>query len=248
MSVECLCVKKASSTLSSTGGVLRAKLSLRPSLVKAKLEGAGIVCKANLERVSNLSLKASADSTLSAKMSATIAFGHCKIQFCKCCGVKSGECTKQQIEASFCLRPKLGLFASLKKRIEGASTVSVPYTDKFAGDFSDSPACHKMYPITDIDSTGISNENQQGVPLCSSVDEGVFTGFYHTYSGNSSRLSDDNETFIQPSSTVTEGSFFYKCEVTKPTTWLKDSRIHFRAAAPLKNNESSAAQMQAGGI
>ena len=240
MSLECLCVKKASGTLCSTGGVLKAKLSLRPSMVKAKLEGKGVVCKASAKRVRNLSSKVCAHSTLSAKMSANIAFGHCKIQFCECCGIKSGDCTKQQIEASFCLRPKLTVKRSLKNKIQSTSTLSIPYTDKFAGDFSDTSSCHKMYPIRDIDSTGISNETQQSFPLCSSIDEGVFTGFYHTYSGSSSRLSDENETFIQPSSTVTEGSFFYKCEVTKPTTWLKESRIHFRAAAPIKNNQSAA--------
>tara|TARA_R110002020_G_scaffold103752_20_gene243204 strand:+ start:2969 stop:14563 length:11595 start_codon:yes stop_codon:yes gene_type:complete len=211
-------------------------------MVQAKLEGAGDICKATIKRFRNQSTKSlCADSTLSGKLSATVALGHCKIQLCECCGVKAGECTKQQIEASFCLRPRLTVIRSLRHKLEGIATLSIPYTDKFAGDFSDNASCHKMYPITDLDSTGIINETVQSSPLYPSIDEGVFTGFYHTPSGHSNRISDGNETFIQPSSVVTEGSFFYKCEVTKPATWLKDSRVHFRAAAPLKNNQSAGA-------
>jgi len=244
MSIECLCVKKASSKLCLIGGVLKAKLSLRPSVMKAKLEGSGVACKAKIIRLRGMPAKACAESTLSGKMSATVAFGYCEKLYCECCdsfGHKVGECTKLKIEAGSCIKSKLSIKISLKDKICVVSKASVLYADKFAGDFSDNPSCHKMYPIADIESTGISNENQQSSPLFSSMDEGVFTGFYHTYSGNSSRVSDDKTTFIQPSSNFTEGSFFYKCEVTKPTTWLKDSRIHFRAAAPLKNNQSSAA-------
>jgi len=110
--------------------------------------------------------------------------------------------------------------------------------DKFAGTFKDYQCVQKLYPsgdiITSVDGSYFVNEINQSGNLYQSIDEGVYTGSYHTQSGRSDLISDDLTTFITPSAVQTEGYFRYKCAVAKPITAI-DSTFVMRATAPLQN-------------
>jgi hypothetical protein len=236
MSLECLCVKNTSGKLTSTGGVVKARLSLCPLMVKAKLEGVGSIFTGTLSKQKTLSAKLEAVGRFSAEPKVQYGLGFCEL--CECCGVAKKVCRYQNLTGKGFINTKLTLRAALNTKIDCQGSFSTSYTDKFSGSFCDILSSHKMYPILDVSSVGMINDSGRASPLFSSVDEGVFTGFYHKRGETSHKISDDNTTYIQPSSVHTEGTFSYKCGVTKPTTWLKDSRLHIRAAAPLRNYES----------
>ena len=140
------------------------------------------------------------------------------------------------------LSPGLTANYSLNQEAAADSKLYPTYTDKFAGGFEDYGCYHKLYPLKDI-TTSLNgsyfvNENISSGNLYQSIDEGIFTGSYHTQFGISHRISDDINTYIQPSAIYTPGSFRYKCEVTNPMVTGKESRIYIRASAPLSNFSS----------
>ena len=122
-----------------------------------------------------------------------------------------------------------------------SGNLSIPYTDKFAGSFNDFTCIQKLYPSGDVYSSDFVDKNNKHENLYQNIDEGIFTGKYHTPSGVSDRVSDDKSTYIQPSSIQTEGTHNYKCEITAPSIIAKDSRIFFRAAGPRSNYDSNLA-------
>jgi len=142
----------------------------------------------------------------------------------------------------FSITPGLTQVHNPSKRFKATGSLRAKYADKFAGSFNDFGCFHKLYPIKDIDvlydGGYFVNESNNSGNLYDSVDEGVFTGSYHTQSGISYRISDDLNTFIQPSAVYTTGRFRYKCEVTNPAVTAKDSRFYFRASAPRENYSS----------
>ena len=243
MSLECLCVKKTSSKVNASAGILKARLSASSMRLKAKsvAEGSFSVTKGPA-KAKNISATLSTETTIKARTTSDIRFGACiDTEGCKCCAGKKTvtiRCSKEDnLVGVGSVGPRLKLFHGLNTNARMSGSFRATYTDKFAGDFSDEPSSHKMYPIADVSSYGFINESGRHAPLYSSIDEGVFTGFYHKHLGESQKMSDEKTTWIQPSSVYTEGTFSYKCKVTKPTTWLKDSRLHIRAAGPLTNFE-----------
>ena len=248
MSLECLCVKKTSSKVNASAGILKARLSASSMRLKAKCvaEGSFSVTKGPAKS-KNISATLSTETTIKARTTSDIRFGACiDTEGCNCCGDRSRilvlRCNKEDNLVGIGeIGPKLVLSHGLNTEAKLSGSFKSNYTDKFAGDFSDEPSSHKMYPIADISSYGFINESGRHDPLYSSIDEGVFTGFYHKHLDESQRVSDEKTSWIQPSSVHTEGSFSYKCKVTNPVTWLKDSRLHIRAAGPLTNFESNTA-------
>jgi len=126
--------------------------------------------------------------------------------------------------------------------------LEVKYTDKF----NNSPlltaklnkfhANQKLYPVSDID-TGFNGNffvnERYGATCYSSIDEGVAFGNYTKNFDVSIRLSDEKETFIQPSSIYTDGTFKYICGISTPISTPKTTYLYIRASAPLTNYGSS---------
>ena len=270
MSIECLCVKRGKASISSHGGVIRAKISCAPACVTGKFKGAASI-KANNRRERNGSVKITAEATItggqgieSYKIPRT---EKPRIGLQAWLGgrwsppdINSDQWTPPQFKQTFdggdfvhlgkklnhvgegVLTPGLSVIYGLRRNISAGTTLRSPYTDKFAGDFSDFGCAHKLYPTKDIDNswTGgyIVDETNDSGNLYQSVNEGLFTGSYHTNFGQSLRLSDDRNTFIQPSAVYTDGTFRYKCEVTNPSYTAKHSRLYLRASAPRHNYSS----------
>ena len=105
-------------------------------------------------------------------------------------------------------------------------------------DFSN-PYVQKLYPIKDLDieNNGVSlvNELLDNSGLYRSIDDGIFTGSVMQNQGSGYLISDNNSTYITPSSINTAGIFEYKFEVTKPAITPVDSILFFRATTPLSN-------------
>jgi hypothetical protein len=141
---------------------------------------------------------------------------------------------------------RLNMSGVLRARVGGEAYFSQPITDKLAGPFQ-SPlnfqATEKLYPIRDIISNLNGNifvDKYQNINnLYSSIDEGIFTGNYAVGGGVSKVISDDNASYIQPKSILTNGEFRYKFEVTRPAQVGKQSYLFIRAAAPVANYESN---------
>lgn len=270
MSIECLCVKRGKASITSHGGVIKAKISCAPACVTGKMKGSASI-KAGNRRERNGSAKITAEATItggqgveSYKIPRT---EKPRIGLQAWLGgrwsppdINSDQWTPPQFKqtphgADFVhlgkklnhvgegvLTPGLSVIYGLRRNISAGTTLRSPYTDKFAGDFSDFGCAHKLYPIKDIDNswTGgyIVDETNDSGNLYQSVNEGLFTGSYHTNFGQSLRLSDDRNTFIQPSAVYTDGTFRYKFEVTNPSHTAKDSRLYLRASAPRHNYSS----------
>ena len=137
----------------------------------------------------------------------------------------------------------------LKIRVLGDGIVRNSYTDKIGGDLTEInsipnfQSTQKLYPTADITNTlngqTIVDRVNGTTNLFESINEGVFTGNYQENFNTSVRLSDDIETFIQPSAVYTDGTFRYKCQVTKPFSTPRDSFLFVRASAPIANFESA---------
>ena len=138
------------------------------------------------------------------------------------------------------IKQRMTLNANIGEPIVVSGILSVPYTDRFAGDFPDYSCVQKQYPISDISSQNFVDKRNKTANLYQSIDEGIYTGNYQTDGLISDRIGDEAGTYIQPSSIQTEGNYSYKCGITRPTINGKHSRVIFRAAAPLANYDSDA--------
>ena len=235
--VICHCTKKFQAKPEKSTGI-SAKLSTSPANLKCKAPiAAGSIKKITMLRERACSAKPSVLAELSAKASSLYAI-------------------KPKLNAIGEIKPGLTLNANPVLDLKAESSISIPYTDKFAGDFFDfgcnagsrssstvyNTLCsgvQKLYPIRDIEvalsGSHIRDRYNRSSGLYESVDDGIFTGTYHTPFGISTRISDDITTFIQPSSVQTEGNFRYKCEVSRPRVTGKESRLYVRASAPTEN-------------
>jgi len=120
-------------------------------------------------------------------------------------------------------------------------------TDKFAGNIEkikelvNFASTQKLYPtkdiITNLNNSYFVDKNLQTNNLYSSIDEGVAIGPYVHSGKNSSLISDEKNSYIQPSSIFTKGDFRYKFEVTRPNS-IDESFLFIRAAAPVSNYSS----------
>ena len=148
---------------------------------------------------------------------------------------------KSNLIAQASVSPGLKANYALKQPIIGISEVKSKYTDKFHGTFSGFECLQKLYPSGDIALTGVKGflgPANQTTNLYSYIDEGVFTGDYTKNFGQSQLISDDKNSYIQPSSTHTNDTFQYKCSITKPIVKPQHSNFRMRASAPLFNYES----------
>jgi len=138
-----------------------------------------------------------------------------------------------------------------RSRLSSSININDLYADKFGGnidglnDIDNFASVQKLYPIRDIttslNNSYFVNKNLSSGNLYQSIDEGIFTGNYNQNLKQSNRISDDNLSFIQPSSVFTSGTFRYKCEVNKPYHHPKNSFLFIRASAPLSNYGSDIA-------
>lgn len=139
------------------------------------------------------------------------------------------------------INPGMTMTANPLMHLVGRGNLSIPYTDKFAGDFNDFTCVQKLYPSGDVYTSDFVDDNNKHENLYQNIDEGVFTGQYHVPSGVSDRITDDRDTYIQPSSIHTDGTFNYECHIDSPAVVAKESRIFFRLAAPRSNWDGNGA-------
>jgi hypothetical protein len=225
-SLECLCVKAAQGSIIASTSIEGAKLNCRAA-IKANIEVIGSIASSSetapkITRVRTSSAELVGMFSVETKLSANLASSSSEL-------VCEGE-----------IKPKSNANYTLRQAVNVESEINVS-AEKFAGNFVNFECTQKLYPIRDIATTGIGqflNENLSLTDLYNSIDEGVFTGNYHTHGKISTLIADDFNTYIQPSAVHSEGLFQYKCEVTKPIARPEDSRFRIRASAPLSNYES----------
>lgn len=156
------------------------------------------------------------------------------------------------------LRPKIKIVGNIKNSsnfslssksvVKGNNKFVNLYTDKLAGhlegisSIKDFACIQKLYPISDSiishNNSIFINQDRSTTNLFDSIDEGLFTGNYNKNLNKSIRISDDDESYIQPSSIFTSGIFRYKCEVTRPYHHPENSFLFIRASAPTSNYAS----------
>ena len=139
----------------------------------------------------------------------------------------------------------LKVSGNAKSRNSSISELNNTYVDKFAGNFTDllaikDFACvQKLYPISDrvisLNNSYFVDKYYSSGNLYNNIDEGLFTGNYIEHLNKSNRISDDQTSYIQPSSIFTSGTFRYKCEVSRPYHHPEHSFIFIRASAPTSN-------------
>ena len=225
MSLDCIsCQVKRTSRLKSTGS-FKAKTLATLSPV-ARLSGIGKL-KTGLTKRIGVTATLTVDSNFQAK--SNMSFGLQELP-----QSSNGD-----------IRGKLTASGNLIGKLSSSSRLYNSYTDKFAGHITkinsidNFQATEKLYPIRDIvielDGNYFVDKNLGTGNLYSSIDEGIFTGNYTQNFKNSTRISDEIDSYIQPSSILTDGDFRYKFEVTTPTQVAKESFLFIRASAPTNN-------------
>ena len=137
-----------------------------------------------------------------------------------------------------------GMTAQYSVTQEVANTGSLvnTYTDKFRGSFSDYTCLEILYPSGDKQHDpsfgGFITASGSTSGLYDQIDEGVFIGDYDKQFGISTRLADDDTTYITPSAYKTEGEYQYKGLLSTFRLRPDESRLRIRASAPLANYES----------
>ena len=136
----------------------------------------------------------------------------------------------------------------LNESLDVAGSLSPQFLDKFAGTFGSYECLEKLYPSGDLEidagMKGFVDKNLESGTLYESIDEGVIIGDdYHKHLGLGSVVSDDTNSWITPDSFHTEGTFQYKSELTNFHIRPEETRIRFRASAPLANYESKIAPL-----
>lgn len=219
--LECLCVKAATGSITAQSSVVKSTLNCSPAALKATISAASqVISPATRARSFSVSIQSS--SSISSKASVST----CNISATLNC---RGE-----------INEKLTAVYSPKKVIEGNAQLNPLFLDKFAGEFGDNECIQKIYPIADVSNgPGVFvGPNLESTNLYSFIDEGVATGDIDEPFGNTELITDDDASYIQPSSITTNGSFRVKFGVTSPTVVPRDTSIRFRAAAPIRNYES----------
>ncbi|HAI16551.1 MAG TPA: hypothetical protein DCM10_00070, partial [Xanthomarina gelatinilytica] len=112
---------------------------------------------------------------------------------------------------------------SLNLKMSGVSDLSTGFVDKYNGSFFDLSAVQKLYPSSDISNVGFVSSDSD-FDLFSKIDEGVYEGDWQV---DSTRISDDSESYIQVIAPDTKGSFSYKCGITNTLFDPEESLIRF---------------------
>ena len=220
-SLECLCVKAGSSSVTAQGAVLKAKLTCSPAVSRVKIQASSSITapvtrpratSVNLIGVANISSVLSANAT----NRKNIIIGEAKIN------------------------PGLTANYSVRERFQSEINLNPKFLDKFNGPIGDFGCKQKIYPVADISNgPGIFvGPNLESTNLYGFIDEGIATGDIDQKFGDTQLVSDDNTSYIQPSSIGTNASFNARFKVSNPVIVPRDSAIRFRAAAPLRNYES----------
>lgn len=234
--LECLCVKKANSTLSAEGGVLKAKLSCNGAAVRGIVSAESEI-NTEASRVRTLSSTPTAEGQVNSTLSVKLPFKPDDFI------LGDGEIINSGMTAVY----------SGVQDIIGDGELRPTFLDKYLGSFSDYECQEKLYPSGDLPiddgfgyfvgpSNEVSNTNSElGANvsgLYNFIDEGVFTGDYDEPFGNSTLLADDANSFIHPYSFHTDGLFQYKGELTNFTYRPDETRVRIRASAPISNYEA----------
>ena len=111
---------------------------------------------------------------------------------------------------------------SVKQKVESEGKLNPTVLEKLRGDFGDFECVQKLYPVADVDTdvnmgkfTGpMTYHGDDPSGLYSFIDEGVVIGDHDKPFGTSTIIADDHNTFIQPSTFHTDGTFQYKCELS----------------------------------
>ena len=225
MSLDCIsCQVKRTSRLKSTGSFKAATLATLSPI--ARLSSIGKF-KAGLTKKIGVTATLTVDSSFEAK--SNMSFGLQELS--------------QYIDSD--IRARLTASGNINIQLSSSSELHNYYTDKFAGSITkinsidNFQATEKLYPIKDIvtelNGNYFVDKNLGTGNLYSSINEGIFTGNYTQNFKNSIRISDEVDSYIQPSSILTDGDFKYKFEVTTPTQVAKESFLFIRASAPTNN-------------
>ena len=94
------------------------------------------------------------------------------------------------------IKQRMTLNANIGEPIVVSGILSVPYTDRFAGDFPDYSCVQKQYPISDISSQNFVDKRNKTANLYQSIDEGIYTGNYQTDGLISDRIGDEAGTSV----------------------------------------------------
>jgi hypothetical protein len=224
MLTDCLpCQLKRTSRIKSTSSLKVSSISdLSP---KARLSGIGGL-KLDISKKIGFTARLTVDSDFKAKENMTFGLNELS---------QSGEGD---------IRGILSVSGNLIGRVSSSSSIQNVYVDKFAGPISSLSSVNnffsteRLYPISDVIVDNIVDKNLNNSNLFPSIDDGIFTGNYTENYKISKLISDDANSYIQPSSIITDGNFRYKFEVTKPFA-IKDSFLFIRASAPISNYTSS---------
>ena len=143
---------------------------------------------------------------------------------------------------------KNGLTAtySVRQKVESEGKLNPTALEKLRGDFGDFKCVQKLYPVADVDIdvnmgkfTGpMTYHSEDPSGLYSFIDEGVVIGDHDKPFSTSTIIADDHNTFIQPSTFHTDGTFQYKCELSNFSVRPDHSRLRIRTSAPLANYEA----------
>lgn len=217
--LECLCVKKASKTFSSTAA-LSGKLTCKPAALRAKLVAEATISD-NATRVRTAKQVITAEGSLHRKH---LSAGYnLPIN-----PVGEGDIYKHGLTANYSDRQQIFAETELKNT----------NVEKYVGDFGDYNCLQKLFPVSDVATdvkfgkfVGPYKETEN---LYTLIDEGVFTKDYDEHLGQGLVVADDSD-FIQPLTFDTDGDFQYKAKVSNVLIRPDETRFRMRASAPLTN-------------
>lgn len=132
---------------------------------------------------------------------------------------------------------RTSISGAIYSRLSPDNSLNIKYADKLGGhvqDYIDTDftPTQKLYPSQDISTDSIFNQSG-GSDLYSSIDEGIYVGDPINNLSYATRISDDIDTYIQPSSNYTGGDYSYSFNIDPITLTPKNSFLAIRAAAPV---------------
>lgn len=151
---------------------------------------------------------------------------------------------RSRVSGSFNIRANLGIEnLGLRSKVSSEASLKVPSkTEKLSGYLkSNLFPTQKLYPISDVNTSGLINEKFQTNNLYESIDGGIIVGDYLKPYGNTNLISDDDKSYVQLHSEVGGSSFHLAFEVTPPLITPQHSLLSLRAAAPKITRETDVA-------
>lgn len=124
---------------------------------------------------------------------------------------------------------------SMSEEITSQGDLTTGFVDKYNGDLFDLSCVQKLYPSSDISNVGFTSSDNDSV-LFPKINEGVYEGDWKT---DSTRISDDSNSYIQLIAPDTKGSFSYKCGITNTLVDPEESLIRFRMSGPTSTFDCS---------